>query len=40
MSQFFLMNKDTRVASFIRNSIGIKNISIINIYREELQPII
>ncbi len=39
MSQFYLMNKDTRVASFICNSIGIKNISITDIYREELLPI-
>ncbi len=39
MSQFYLMNKDISVASFICNSIGIKNISITDIYREELLPI-
>ena len=39
MSQFYLMNKDIIVASFICNSIGIKNISITDIYRYNLLPI-
>ena len=39
MSQFYLMNKDTKVAEFICDSIGIKNVNFTDVYRKELLPI-